>query len=61
MANICKIDQSKSDFENTLLMLEQLMGLNAARKACSSMLAESGSNRDSLISSLSDYSKKRYL
>lgn len=34
MNNICKLDTNKSDFENTLIMLEQMMGLNAARKAC---------------------------
>lgn len=61
MNNICKLDTNKSDFENTLIMLEQMMGLNAARKACENMLAESEKEKDILISSLSDYSKKRYL
>lgn len=61
MNNIYKLDTNKSDFENTLIMLEQMMGLNAARKACENMLAESGKEKDTLISSLSDYSKKRYL
>ena len=57
---VIELDRSKSDFENTLIMMEQMLGLDGAKRAAKSILQESG-EEDNLIRSLSDYARKRYI
>ena len=58
---VIELDRGKSDFENTLIMMEQMLGLDGERRAARSILQESGEEKGTLIRSLSDYARKRYI